>query len=855
MVNKCLVVGCKTGHRNGPVKASFHLPYAKPELLSFWLKFINRQEYSCDPAKKCEVVCIDHFDEKFIIRGTSRTYLNWKLHPVPTKNSGEMLQGSTFEYKYKEPRKAPKDRILQKDELKDFQNKDLIRYLSDLNESHAPQGFSFKKGEGHVIYYNLKFDDESGFPNIFESIKIDEELHVKLQQNGCPVPLPDFFVKGTSAKLTSCGAILNLASYLKNKDENDVYPFLDELRMRKNFKPQGRPPFSSSVIRYALLLRHTSLQSYRLLLQRFPMPSLSLLDKIHAGGIDVLKAVKLLRERGEISEDVMVLVDEMYLQKSCQYHSGDFVGDDEEGNLYKGIVVFMVVGLKKSVSYVVKAIPEIKVTGDLVANGIKQVIESLTGAGFNVRGVVSDNHSANVSAFRKLLVEFGNHQSDLFIQHPSNKDKTYLFYDNVHILKNIRNNLLLAKTFSFPAFSFSVMNKVVECSDGSISWGDLHRIHDEDCKLSAHLKKAPKLGYSALHPSNNKQNVNLALAIFHNTTIAAAKSYFPEKHGLANFLELIALWWTIVNSNTRFDSRGRLGNAIVAGDGKILFFRLLADYLEGWCRPENPFSLTSQTSSALIRTLRAQASLTDDLLKEGYDFVIPRKFQSDALERRFSQYRQMSGGRFLVSLREVQHSERILACRALLKIEVDFWNEDLTKEVDTKEIEEFEREIEFILGSHLYEASLDQESNQVAVYIAGYICKKMLDAIECQSCKDLLEGTEQDHYFQLLNNGGLKIPSPHLIEFVSSAFAILDMTDVHIAMYKSISVSVLARLVLKKYTNCARFTCNEHLDWARKISIKTVINIFYNNKQKEKNSMVRKCAVTILKTKQRSLKD
>ena len=52
------------------------------------------------------------------------------------------------------------------------------------------------------------------------------------------------------------------------------------------------------------------------------MPSLYLLDKIHAGGIDVLEAVKLLGERGEMSEDVMVLVDEMYLQKSCQYHRG-----------------------------------------------------------------------------------------------------------------------------------------------------------------------------------------------------------------------------------------------------------------------------------------------------------------------------------------------------------------------------------------------------------------------------------------------------------------------------------------------------------------------------------------------------
>ena len=35
------------------------------------------------------------------------------------------------------------------------------------------------------------------------------------------------------------------------------------------------------------------------------------------------------------------------------------------------------------------------------------------------------------------------------------------------------------------------------------------------------------------------------------------------------------------------------------------------------------------------------------------------RFQTDPLERRFSQYRQMNGGRFLVSLKEVMRSESI----------------------------------------------------------------------------------------------------------------------------------------------------------------------------------------------------
>ena len=40
------------------------------------------------------------------------------------------------------------------------------------------------------------------------------------------------------------------------------------------------------------------------------------------------------------------MVDEMYLQKSADYHSGDLVGCDESGVLYKGIVGFVIVSAK-----------------------------------------------------------------------------------------------------------------------------------------------------------------------------------------------------------------------------------------------------------------------------------------------------------------------------------------------------------------------------------------------------------------------------------------------------------------------------------------------------------------------------
>ena len=69
--------------------------------------------------------------------------------------------------------------------------------------------------------------------------------------------------------------------------------------------------------------------------------------------------------------------------------------------------------------------------------------------------------------------------------------------------------------------------------------------------------------------------------------------------------------------------------------------------------------------------------LIDELLSDGYSYFMTGRLQSDPIERRFSQHRQVSGGRFPVSLREVLISERILSCPSLIKENINFWEEDL----------------------------------------------------------------------------------------------------------------------------------------------------------------------------------
>ena len=148
----------------------------------------------------------------------------------------------------------------------------------------------------------------------------------------------------------------NFPTCIKNVVEEDPYSILNELQKRQHYKPKGRPPFSADLICYALQLRYTSKQAYKLFLEKFPLPSFSLLEKIQSGGVGSITAVKSLLEKGHLSQDCVLLVDEMYLQKGTQFHGGEYIGANENDELYKGIMVFMITGLKKQYRQLLKPV-------------------------------------------------------------------------------------------------------------------------------------------------------------------------------------------------------------------------------------------------------------------------------------------------------------------------------------------------------------------------------------------------------------------------------------------------------------------------------------------------------------------
>ena len=143
--------------------------------------------------------------------------------------------------------------------------------------------------------------------------------------------------------------------------------------------------------------------------------------------------------------------------------------------------------------------------------------------GFRVRAIVS----AKVLAYKLLLKESGHLDDHLFIQH--NYQKIYWLHDAVHLIKNVRNNLLNYKRFIFPAFEYDGFEDPISFKGGQVSWKLFHDAFEKDSLLEANLKKAPKITHKVLHPGHCKQKVPVVFGTLHGPTSAILTGYFHEK--------------------------------------------------------------------------------------------------------------------------------------------------------------------------------------------------------------------------------------------------------------------------------------------------------------------------------------
>ena len=137
----------------------------------------------------------------------------------------------------------------------------------------------------------------------------------------------------------------NLPNYIRLEGEQ-TFNILEEL---KELKFKTKRTFLSkcySIFSFTLYF----LTNIPIINERVSISLLVSTKKITKGQLDAVKCAKSLKSQGVISEDVVLMFDEIY----C----GEIIGANENNELYKGLLSFMSVGLKERVPYIIKSVPD-----------------------------------------------------------------------------------------------------------------------------------------------------------------------------------------------------------------------------------------------------------------------------------------------------------------------------------------------------------------------------------------------------------------------------------------------------------------------------------------------------------------
>ena len=468
----------------------------------------------------------------------------------------------------------------------------------------------------------------------------------------------------------------------------------------------------------------------------------------------------------------------------------------------------------------------------------------------------------------------GGTLSSKFVNPFDNTHNIFVMFDSVHLFKCIRNNWLnqidSKQTFHFP--DFIDHNKILTASVSDLKM--LQNMEQESV-----VKLAPALNKKVLFPTSlERQNVNLCVRLFDQKNVAALKQYqlelkYSNVEGTICFLEIVLKWWKIFNvthayKGVRFNDSNC--HPITSVDHEsILFLRQFLIWVEKWNNvvvqgeggniKKRNGKLTSDTQLALTHTVSTTLEIVKSLFTVlNFKYVLLGKFQTDDLEARFGQYRQMSGACYNISFAQVIESEKKLKTLSIIKVfsaihrEVEirdiFVNEKDTEcetSFESCDISEFEEVCHELESVHI------SENDLVGItYIGGYICHKLLKYLECEGCKScfvlldktsVLSSNALSYYFNVIDRGNLKYPSDIVINILVTGFKVFKVmigeryenTFLNCKSQRNVLMSVIY-YALDGIDLDVCHSCGRDLNTFFKKCIFTFCNILLNNYSKIK---------------------
>lgn len=514
------------------------------------------------------------------------------------------------------------------------------------------------------------------------------------------------------------------------------------------------------------------------------------------------------------------------------------------------IQAFMITSIFSKNKDVVGLFPVKSLTAEALLVLCNQVLRVLTEAGYEVVTLISDNNRVNRKMFEtmcggELKYSFKNPfnvRTDAEI---------FILFDTVHLFKCIRNNWLNQcdsnQSFVIPPSFGAIQDSQNECADlGEIencspnvkkntslspsfthdscltpsvktidqeykyaSVGHLKRLYNTE--KSDFIKLAPQLSKKVLFPTPmERQNVSYVVKLFDEKNIASLKlkstEWKVDVSGTIVFMELISKWWRVVNVKHHLKGKHLRDTACdpirsVENDANIQFLETFAEWLDTWDNISGPETrnlkgkinkrhgkLTSETSFSLKHTTLTLIALSKYLLTEKkMSYVLLGKFQTDSLEGRFGQYRQMCGGNYHVSVIQILESEKKLKLISLVNLTSaksgDFQIKTfLSNCAESASDDRVDVDIDDCFEDAVSLADVidvTESNHRVLIYIAGYVARHVNERSKCNLCKSSLS---YDHnleiecesdvfdYLKVIDRGGLKWPKDITVQIAMHTF-------------------------------------------------------------------------------------
>ena len=194
-----------------------------------------------------------------------------------------------------------------------------------------------------------------------------------------------------------------------------------------------------------------------------------------------------------------------------------------------------------------------------------------------------------------------------------------------------------------------------------------------------------------------------------------------------------------------------------------------------WQKSSNA-GLSHETFTACIQTMGAVPELAKYLIDyHGFQYLLSGKLMSDPIEGRFGWYRQLNGGNFFMSVKQLL-AEKKIRCLSLLQEQVlvsaatmckrdDAFddNENVSESSD----EEYLWLIDFF--STVCMDDIPESDAAVCYFVSGYIARSVARRRRCSCCKNLLVESNEipvvtipEQYKEIFNfadRGGLSAPT------------------------------------------------------------------------------------------------